>query len=429
MRITTARFGLLSLLGASAALAAYAPERQQNPSSRPVRVLLASVAREAPLSQTGVFQRDPAQISQYPVSSWKLVDGSRRVVARGETTDRWSVMRDGRRLRVIHADAPTSAWIDGSLSLEMGNDEVTWQEKTYRGTLTFVATDSLLLVVNRVDVEEYLRGVVPLEIGARQTSDHAAVEAQAVAARSFTYTRMLASGARDFDVRATESDQVYGGIRAETFWGDLAVAATAGWVLSYRGQVVTGPYHSACGGSTALPSETWRGGRDGYLRAVSDTSPRTGRPWCDLAPRAQWERRILAPDLRNALERYAGDYTTVPVGAAGSIRDAKIDGFTSTGRARTVVFTTAAGDVTLRTNDIRYVLRQVGGDLLPSTAISMSVERSPDGSLRAVVVRGRGNGHGVGMCQWGAIARARAGDDFRAILKAYYPGAELTRAP
>jgi stage II sporulation protein D len=46
-----------------------------------------------------------------------------------------------------------------------------------------------------------------------------------------------------------------------------------------------------------------------------------------------------------------------------------------------------------------------------------------------VVVRGRGNGHGVGLCQWGAIARARAGDDFRAILKAYYPGADITRAP
>lgn len=414
MHITTARLGLLSLLGASALLTAFAPNRVQSPSSRPVRVLLGSVPREVPLSQTG---------------PWRLVDGSRRVVARGETTDRWSVLRDGRRLRVIHADAPTSPWIDGTLSLEIGNDEVTWQQKTYRGTLNFVATDSALLVVNRVDVEEYLRGVVPLEIGARQTSDHAAVEAQAVAARSYTYTRMLASGARNFDVRATESDQVYGGIRAETFWGDLAVAATAGWVLSHRGQVVTGPYHSACGGSTALPSEIWRGGRDGFLRAVSDTNTRTGRPWCDLAPRAQWERRVLAADLRNAVERYAGDYTTVPVGAAGSIRDVRVDGLTSTGRARTVVFSTAAGDVTIRTNDIRYVLRPIGGELLPSTAFSMTVERAQDGSLRALVLRGRGNGHGVGMCQWGAIARARAGDDFRAILRAYYPGAELTRAP
>src|SRR5688572_813734 len=137
MHLTMARFGLLSLLGASAALTAFAPERTQNPSSRPVRVLLASVPREVPLSQTG---------------PWKLVDASRRVVARAETTDRWSVLRDGRRLRVIFADAPTSPWTHGPLSLEMGNDEVTWQGKTYRGTLNFVATDSALIIVNRIDV-------------------------------------------------------------------------------------------------------------------------------------------------------------------------------------------------------------------------------------------------------------------------------------
>src|SRR5687767_8974979 len=405
------RLSLLSVLGVGAVLAAAAPV--QNPSSRPVRVLLASVPGEVPIAQPG---------------RWKLVDDARRVVASSESSDRWSVMRDGRRLRAIHADAPATAWITGSLSLELESGEVTWQRKSYRGVLTFVATDSALLVVNRIDVEEYLRGVVPLEIGARQTSDHAAVEAQAVAARSFTYTRMLAGGARAFDLRATESDQVYGGVSAETFWGDLAVAATAGWVLSARGVVVTAPYHSACGGATALPSETWRGGQDGYLRAVSDTSARTGRPWCEIAPRAQWERRIAIGDLATSLERHARNYTTAPPGAPGSIRDAPVDGRTSGNRARAVTFATAAGDVTLRANDIRYVLR-TPAELLPSTAITVAPERGSEGRLQAVLVRGRGNGHGVGLCQWGAIARARAGDDFRAILKAYYPGAEITRAP
>jgi stage II sporulation protein D len=94
-----------------------------------------------------------------------------------------------------------------------------------------------------------------------------------------------------------------------------------------------------------------------------------------------------------------------------------------------VVFATGAGDVTLRTNDVRYVLRPASGELLPSTSFTLFPERAADGALQAVVVRGRGNGHGVGLCQWGAIARARAGADFRTILKAYYPGAEITRAP
>lgn len=405
----------MALLGALAAVSAAWPARtSQNPSGRPVRVLLGSAPREVPLSQTG---------------PWRLVDGAGRVVARDETTERWSVMRDGARLRAIHADAPATPWVTGSLSLEMAAGDVRWRQKAYRGALTYVATDSALLVVNRVDVEDYLRGVLPLEIGARQTSDHAAVEAQAVAARSFTYARMLASRSRNFDVRATESDQVYGGVAVETFWGDLAVAATAGWVLSHQGRVVTAPYHAACGGSTALPSETWRGGQDGYLRTVSDTSPRTGRPWCDISPRAQWERRLNAADLAAAVERYARDYTTVPPGASGSIREVRVEGRTASGRARAIVFATGSGDVTIRGNDIRYVLRQVGGEILPGTAFSIAAERGANGQLGAVVVRGRGNGHGVGLCQWGAMARARAGDDFRAILKAYYPGADITRAP
>ena len=405
------RAGLLAVAGALAALAAARPV--QSPSNRPVRVLLASAPREVVLPS---------------VQKWKLIDEKRRVVASAESSERWSVLRDGRRLRVIFADAPSSPWVDGPLTLETG-DDVPWQQKTYRGVLVFVPADSSLLVVNRVDVEEYLRGVVPLEIGARLTSDHAAAEAQAVAARSYTYTRMLAAGRRDFDVRATDSDQVYGGVAAETFWGDLAVAATAGWVLSYRGQVVTGPYHSACGGTTALPSEVWRGGQDGFLRAVSDTNPRTGKPWCELSPRAQWERRISAADLATSLDRYGPSYTTVPAGAAGSIRDVRVESRTNSGRAGLVVFSTAAGDVKLRTNDVRYVLRPANGELLPSTAFTVNAERNSGGALQAVVVRGQGNGHGVGLCQWGAIARARAGNDFRAILKAYYPGADITRAP
>jgi stage II sporulation protein D len=413
---TTTRIGILGLAGSLSAIVAAPRPGSQNPSSRPVRVLLASAPNEVQLPLAG---------------PWKLTDAAGRVILSGDSTRRWGVHRDGRRLRAIYADAPASPWVDRTLTFELASGaDVTWQQKTYRGVLTFVATDSAILIVNRVDVEEYLRGVLPLEIGARLTSDHAAVEAQAVAARSFTYTRMLAGGTRDFDVRATESDQVYGGTAVETFWGDLAVAATAGWVLSYRGHVVTGPYHSACGGTTALPSETWRGGQDGFLRAVSDTSPQTGRPWCDLAPRAAWERRLSATDLANAVARQAPAYTTVPAGAAQGIREVRVEGRTSTNRARTVVISTAAGDVTLPGNDARYVLRPVGGDLLPSTsALSITTERGADGRMQSIVLRGRGNGHGVGLCQWGAIARARAGADFRAILKAYYPGADITRAP
>ena len=76
---------------------------------------------------------------------------------------------------------------------------------------------------------------------------------------------------------------------------------------------------------------------------------------------------------------------------------------------------------------MRFVLRSVGGDLLPSTYFSLEPVIGRDGRLMQLTVRGTGNGHGVGMCQWGAIGRARAGQDVRTILRTYYPGTTLAR--
>jgi stage II sporulation protein D len=86
---------------------------------------------------------------------------------------------------------------------------------------------------------------------------------------------------------------------------------------------------------------------------------------------------------------------------------------------------TETGRYTLRGNDVRYVLRPPGGEILNSTYFSLEPEHGPGGSLRRLVIRGNGWGHGIGMCQWGAIGRARAGQDFRTILRTYYPGTDL----
>jgi stage II sporulation protein D len=161
---------------------------------------------------------------------------------------------------------------------------------------------------------------------------------------------------------------------------------------------------------------------------VSDDGPERGRAWCDIAPRFAWERRITAEALAGAVARYGVAYE-------GSVRGARearrlvVDDATPSGRVRAIVVDTDRGALTLRGNDIRFVLRPDGVEVLPSTRFTLTEERAPDGRLRAWVITGRGHGHGVGLCQWGAIGRARAGHDFRAILKAYYPGAELARAP
>jgi stage II sporulation protein D (peptidoglycan lytic transglycosylase) len=388
----------------------------QAPSSRPVRVLLAAPRDDAPVRAT---------------VSWRLVDGTRHVIARSDTGADWIVQREGRRVRAVGPSGVGSPWYQGPATLEPSDTGglLLWNARHFRGVLVYVPIDTALLVIDRLDVEDYLRGVVPLEAGTGLPAEHAAVEAQAVAARSFTYSRMLAAGPRPYDLTASSTDQVFGGVGVETFIGDLAVDATAGWVLSYGGQVVNAPYHSTCGGSTAAPDEVWKVASVPYLQPVSDRIPGTDRFYCDIAPRFHWERALRADELTGAVERYARAYAPVPSGAVGAVRAVVVEGTTPSGRVSAVSIVTDRAQLRIAGNDIRYVLRAVGGEILPSTYFSLHPETAANGRLARLVIRGQGNGHGVGMCQWGAIGRARAGQDFRAILRAYYPGAQLMRAP
>jgi stage II sporulation protein D (peptidoglycan lytic transglycosylase) len=268
---------------------------------------------------------------------------------------------------------------------------------------------------------------VPRELGVRGPSDRAALEAQAVAARSYAVTR-LGNPSRVYDVTATTSDQVYGGADAENALADAAVAATAGLVLMFEGRVVSAPYHSTCGGSTAAPDEIWQSRNEPYLQRVSDQIPGTDRFYCDVAPRFRWERSWRADSLTSIVERYVRAYASVPAGPIGSVRSVAIDGRSPSGRVAALSIETDRVRVRLRGNDIRYVLRSAGGELLNSTYFSPEMVSSPDGRLSRLTIRGLGYGHGVGMCQWGAIGRARAGQDFRTILRTYFPGTTVARA-
>jgi stage II sporulation protein D len=82
----------------------------------------------------------------------------------------------------------------------------------------------------------------------------------------------------------------------------------------------------------------------------------------------------------------------------------------------------------VRGNDVRFVLRPPGGEILNSTYFSVETTSAPDGSIARLTLHGMGYGHGVGMCQSGAIGRARAGQDYRTILRTYYPGTTVGSA-
>jgi stage II sporulation protein D len=302
---------------------------------------------------------------------------------------------------------------------------VQWNGKRYRGELVITATDSGSLVVNRLPMDDYLRGVVPLEIGNRTSAEMAAVQAQAVAARTYAYKHL--NDARPFDMYATVQDQVYGGVDAENPLSDTAIASTSDVVVLYNGQPITTPYHSTCGGSTAGVSEVWYDQPDQpYLRPVSDKIPGTNNYYCDPSPRFSWTQTYDATGLRAVMEKYLANYTNAPKANLGRITDVREEGKTPSGRVAALTVQTESGSYTLRGNDIRFVLRDPKGVILNSTLFSLSAATS-GGEVSSLTLNGRGYGHGIGMCQWGAIGRARAGQNYRTILETYYPGTTIGR--
>lgn len=310
-----------------------------------------------------------------------------------------------------------------SVVLQARNGFVTVNGRRFRGDL-HVTSGPQVQIVNHVGLEDYLRSVVAVEMGKRPIGDSSALQAQAIASRSFAFVRLGNRGS--FDVRASTADQAYGGVDVENELANAAVAATRGLVLRYEGRVVDALYSSTCGGSTAEGSEVFRAASPAYFRRVSDRVPGSTRHYCDIAPRFQWNRTYSRTQLDEVVARYLREYASVPNAGPGGVRHVAIASTTPSGRVGVLDIETERGAFPVRGNDIRYVLRaSPGGEMLNSTYFSVEPEYGRDGFLSRVTFRGRGYGHGVGMCQWGAIGRARAGQSFSAILGTYYPGTTI----
>jgi stage II sporulation protein D len=393
---------------------AEAPKIADFASGRAVRVALHTSTPRVTISGTG---------------PWRLYDSDgASLLVKGDAGDAWTIEADHGKLRAVRTANDRTARRDAPFVARPARSGalVTVNGRSYRGEIAVRIGKDGLVVVNRLSLEDYLRGVVPLEIGRRGPEERAAVEAQAIAARSYALAHLRTDAARTYDLLSTVSDQVYGGVEAETPLSDAAIASTRSLVITWQGRVIAAPYSANCGGRTADADEVWHQGTSAYLQSVSDRINRSGdRFYCDIAPHFRWTRTFTKKELSAALEKNLRAY--VPVnGEIGAVTDLRIDHRTPSGRVGTLVLVTDRGEYSLRSNEIRFVLRAPGSEILPSTMFSLDMERDGDGRVTVLTVTGSGNGHGVGMCQWGAIGRARAGQNARTILATYYPGTVVT---
>ncbi len=292
-----------------------------------------------------------------------------------------------------------SLYFDGQaigrrLRFEPVEQHFSWNNQRYRGSIEFLFHEGKAQVINIVDIEDYLKGVIAVEMKADWPMD--ALKAQAVASRTYVLAH-LNSGA-NYDICATPGCQHYGGMDVEHPRGNEAVRLTQGVVVMYNGDFAETYYHADSGGIIASSEEVW-GNAFPYLVAHNDTSYTTGhRNWV-----VSLDANLIAQSLNNIGQ------------TVGQVSAAKVLRQSASGRALELQIIGSAGSTVLKGRTLRAFTRAWG---LKSTKFVMTANLS---------AQGNGYGHGVGMSQYGANELAKSGYEFTQILGFYYPGTSLQR--
>ncbi|MGE0616285.1 MAG: SpoIID/LytB domain-containing protein [Bacteriovoracia bacterium] len=304
--------------------------------------------------------------------------------------------------------------------------------RPYRDEIKIQPVGSRCDVVNVVDIEKYLDGLVGTEFSPEWASE--SVAAQVVAARTYAYHQLITARRKGqhFDLDSTVKDQVYDGIASEHFKAARVASRTEGMILSLadssrepRVFPIKAFYHSTCGGSTQVPEQVWGASTPGFQRRVVC-------PYCKGSPRFRWELEVGGGEISNLLRDAAkreGAPSTWPadwsdVLARGELREMAAGPLDASGRVESVLMQWQLGERRVSWPVPAVLLRNgLGTARLKSTAFEVTA----GGAKQTWVFKGKGYGHGVGMCQWGAKTMGEQGKSMAAILKHYYPDAVLRK--
>lgn len=289
-------------------------------------------------------------------------------------------------------------------------------DRRYRGSVEIRAEpEDGLLLINHVDLEHYVASVVTSEFPFPEAEGG---KAQAVVTR--TYALRARGRFHDrYDLEDHVGAQVYEGVARETRRSLAAAWATRGQVLLYRGELINAVYSSTCGGHTASNEEVWHGRPLPYLRGRKD-------PFDASAPHLDWRYEIPRALLHEMLSR-AYDLPVTALDFSERTPEGRVLRVELLGpvvRPAAATETDKPSAHRIPASAFRLlVVRELGPGTLKSTLFNAWAEDD------RYIFEGRGYGHGVGLCQWGAGEQARQGWDYRSILRFYYQGAELRTLP
>ncbi|WP_138159090.1 SpoIID/LytB domain-containing protein [Peptoniphilus catoniae] len=281
---------------------------------------------------------------------------------------------------------------DNKANLMLLSDDFLKIKNEYRGAIGFIVKDKKLSIINYLELEDYLKGVVPKEISASSPKD--ALKSQAVVARSFALSNINKYSKLGYNLDDTTACQVYGGKSAEEKSSNEAVLETKGIVVKHEGKVANTVYGSSSGGITADISEVWGGESCPYMVSKED-------PYSVLD---KWEYKINVEKLKDILSK-----NNIQI---GSILDFKISEYDSSGRAKKILLIGSDGNKEITGAKLRSIL---GNTKFKSTLFNITNNGSD------FVINGKGYGHGVGLSQVGAVEMAKSGFNYKEILNFYFP--------
>lgn len=271
----------------------------------------------------------------------------------------------------------------------------------YRGKVEIIGKQNgKLTVVNVLPLEDYLLGVIPKETF--PSWPDAALQAQAIAARTFAMHHIIHSSNKDFTL-VSPMHQLYGGASAEDPRTSKAVRDTENQVLMYNGDVLCTFFHTCCGGKTEDAANVFPN--------IGPYPPRVTSKYSAGTPHHAWTYSVSGVNVYEKLKRAGYDI-------GGPLNEVRVTQRFPSGRVATMQFLSARGSKTISGEECRKIL---GYNKVRSTLFNIRYNRN------VLYFWGRGWGHGVGLCQWSSKGMADDGYSCKKILYHFYPGAKIHR--
>lgn len=270
--------------------------------------------------------------------------------------------------------------------------------KIYRGNIIISSSSKGNIIINKLKLEDYLKGILPKEANASWNQE--TLKAQAVISRTYALKNIGRHSKEGFDVCSSVHCQVYGGASYEAEKCNQAIYDTSGQVLFYKDNLAQTFFHACCGGHTEDPKYVWQWETDTppYLKGKKDS-------YCKNSPHQNWTTTLEEKFIREKLIK-AGY-------KVGNIKKISASGKTPGEAAKQIIIKHSKGKLKLNSYTFRLA---IDAFKIKSTEISDIKYKN-----KKFIFKGKGWGHKIGLCQWGAKVMGDKKISYKKILEFYYP--------